>query len=307
MLEVMTLAYRSTELEDVLQIDNLITYYYYELSKDYTYHGEKHDFWELVYVDQGSAYITRNNTEQLINQGTMVLHKPMEFHAIRGTGTTQAHVLILTFKSSSICLYELAGVNINFKNKHRIILKKIYKISQELFIDCCGKDGVIGLELKENPIWGGKQLIKGYIEELMITLIQQNRESHSSQSRTSLLSEEHFIQEIKDYIAKNLNNSLTNDELSNRYGISRNKLYHIFKNNEGCSVKEFIIRSRIEEGKRLLREKKHTVTEISYLLGYHSVHHFSKQFKERTGAVPTHYAKSIKFQRNTKDYKGEKI
>ena len=52
-----------------------------------------------------------------------------------------------------------------------------------------------------------------------------------------------------------------------------------------------MILQKIEKVKELLVYDELTVNEISYRLGYSSVAHLSRQFKDVTGLTPSHYKK----------------
>ena len=49
----------------------------------------------------------------------------------------------------------------------------------------------------------------------------------------------------------------------------------------------------IDKGKLLIKESTHTISEISAMLGFTSVHYFSRKFKQEYGITPSDYAKSI--------------
>ena len=51
---------------------------------------------------------------------------------------------------------------------------------------------------------------------------------------------------------------------------------------------------KIDEAKKLISMKKYSVTEITSMLGFTSVHYFSRLFKQITDMTPTEYARSIK-------------
>lgn len=53
---------------------------------------------------------------------------------------------------------------------------------------------------------------------------------------------------------------------------------------------------KIEQAKILLRNSTYSITEVSEILGYNSVHYFSKRFKLATTMSPTEYISSIKMQ-----------
>lgn len=45
--------YRRHSIKEDISIPKFVTFLYRELSKDYVGSGEKHNFWEMVYVDSG--------------------------------------------------------------------------------------------------------------------------------------------------------------------------------------------------------------------------------------------------------------
>ncbi|MEG2287978.1 MAG: helix-turn-helix transcriptional regulator, partial [Ruthenibacterium sp.] len=51
---------------------------------------------------------------------------------------------------------------------------------------------------------------------------------------------------------------------------------------------------KINAAKRIVREGNHNFTEIAVLLGYNSIHYFSRHFKKVTGMTPSEYASSVK-------------
>jgi hypothetical protein len=42
----------------LVEISNIVTVYYNEFTKGYYFDGEKHDFWELVYIDKGEVEVS---------------------------------------------------------------------------------------------------------------------------------------------------------------------------------------------------------------------------------------------------------
>ena len=56
-------------LKSVLNITRLATVLLYELSPTYRNTGERHDFWEMVYVDRGAIQCRANDDLLLLEQG----------------------------------------------------------------------------------------------------------------------------------------------------------------------------------------------------------------------------------------------
>ena len=46
------------EFQNSFSAINLTTLFYMEIPKDFTYGGESHDFWEMVYIDKGEMICT---------------------------------------------------------------------------------------------------------------------------------------------------------------------------------------------------------------------------------------------------------
>ena len=91
--------YKKTVLKRDFEITDVISVHYFEYTVDFAFSGELHDFWEFVYADKNELIITASNKEIILPQGTMFLHKPMEFHNVRGNGTHAPNSVILSFSS----------------------------------------------------------------------------------------------------------------------------------------------------------------------------------------------------------------
>ena len=76
--------------------------------------------------------------------------------------------------------------------------------------------------------------------------------------------------------------------------VSPSYLTALFQKHMQISPGEYIRRSKLQESKKLIRENNLNFTEIAETLHYSTVHHFSRQFKEKFGITPTEYAKSVR-------------
>jgi AraC-like DNA-binding protein len=88
------------------------------------------------------------------------------------------------------------------------------------------------------------------------------------------------------------------DYISQKLGYDYTYLSNTFSEVKGTTIKQYIIRHKIEKVKELLLYDEFNLTEIAYKLHYSSVSHLSNQFKKITGFTPT-YFKSLKFNRET--------
>ena len=63
----------------------------------YSYTGEKHDFWELVYVDKGELEVAADYEGYKLKEGDIIFHKPNEFHNLWANGISAPNVLVISF------------------------------------------------------------------------------------------------------------------------------------------------------------------------------------------------------------------
>jgi AraC family transcriptional regulator len=63
----------------------------------------------------------------------------------------------------------------------------------------------------------------------------------------------------------------------------------LFKKTTGFSPSQYLIRLRMAEARRLLRETERSVIEIGLEVGYSSPSHFAQIFRREVGITPTDY------------------
>ncbi|RFM26454.1 AraC family transcriptional regulator [Deminuibacter soli] len=73
-------------------------------------------------------------------------------------------------------------------------------------------------------------------------------------------------------------------------GMSEPKLRKLFKQTFGKGVFEYYQAARMQEAARLLKEKRLTVSEVGYQLGFTNLSHFSRVFEQHTGIKPKKYS-----------------
>lgn len=90
----------------------------------------------------------------------------------------------------------------------------------------------------------------------------------------------------REVLLEHICEPLTIRELSRKAAINECYLKKGFKEMYGTTIFDFFQTQRMEHAKFLLYEKGLTVTDVSNLLGYSSISHFSTAFKKHTGLKP---------------------
>ena len=65
--------------------------------KVFFFPGESHSFWEAVFVSEGEITATADERIYKLKQGTLLFHKPMEFHRLIADGEHSSHLKIISF------------------------------------------------------------------------------------------------------------------------------------------------------------------------------------------------------------------
>ncbi len=86
--------------------------------------------------------------------------------------------------------------------------------------------------------------------------------------------------------------------LSEKMDMDYHKLADIFSKTKGVTIEQFIIIHKVERIKELIIYDELNFTEISHVMHYNSISHFSRQFKQVTGFTPTIFKSLSKRQRN---------
>jgi AraC family transcriptional regulator len=90
----------------------------------------------------------------------------------------------------------------------------------------------------------------------------------------------------REVLLQHIGEPLTIKELSRKVAINECYLKKGFKEMFGTTIFDFYQGQRMEHARYLLYEKGLSVTEVSVMLGYSSISHFSTAFKKHTGLKP---------------------
>ena len=94
------------------------------------------------------------------------------------------------------------------------------------------------------------------------------------------------IVRAREVLLQHIGEPLTIKELSRKVAINECYLKKGFKEMFGTTIFDFYQSQRMEHARYLLYEKGLSVTEVSVMLGYSSISHFSTAFKKHTGLKP---------------------
>ncbi len=253
-----------------LEFERIYTFLYQQTPDSFYFHGESHTPYELVYVEQGLLHIiVEGQNVELHPQQCLIIGKnswhiqyadePMQFFTA-------------SFDMKSPYLDPLVSRPLQVWQELAVLPEKMVQ------------------ELKQSAFSGD------YIESLMkIFLIELIRQPQSQAGGTKYpatsYAENQIVSGILQMISQRIYGKISLHQLAEQAHISVPYLYTLFDRHIGMPPGKYIMKIRIEESKLLLQEGKMSVGEIAACMGFTSIQHFSRQFKNFCGMPPSRYMK----------------
>lgn len=106
--------------------------------------------------------------------------------------------------------------------------------------------------------------------------------------------EEKFLQRLMVVIEKHISDTEFNVlKLVDEIGMSRPVLFRKLKALTDMSIIDLIRTTRLKKAASLLKQKKMTISEVSYAVGFTDSKYFSKAFRQQYGKTPSEYMANI--------------
>ena len=257
-------------------IKEILGYYYQVRNANYSFPGEKHDFWELTFIDNGELETTVDDEVYELDAMDLILYAPGQYHTQK-TGHSQS------------CSYLTILFDMNMNDSY-LITNRVYHAHRDIH-------GALNnfIKVSNNDMLYNNELMLCYLKEMLIKVLQYDFLSSSPVASTPMQQrfENELLNEIVIYINDKVYEQLTIEEICHKFSISRSSLQTLFKNNLDVAPKQYISDLKLKKSKLLIKESMYTISEISSMLGFTSIHYFSRKFKQQFGITPTDYAKTL--------------
>lgn len=266
--------YQHQRIRPTVRVNELIAYFYNVRGSNYFFPGESDAHWEFTFVDNGQLSSTVESTTYTIGSNQMMIYAPNQFHDQK------------TFEEATSYLTVIVDLSISDEDRE-IISNKVFDLdrdSKQLL------DTFLRTNENISPVDYDKMMLA--IEKIIINLLTQQTKPMHKVANTPMQQkfENELLNEILLYINENIYTPLNVEDLCEHFAISRSSLQSLFRNYVYTAPKEYISNLKLEKSKVLIKESKYTISEISSILGFSSIHYFSRRFKQRFGMNPTDYA-----------------
>ena len=283
--------------ERVFNIDRIITLFYMELSKNFYYDGEQHDFWEMVYIDKGEMICTADKNRFILKSGEMTFHKPNEFHNLSGNNAVAPNVSIISFECKSRAMKHFEGKIFRLSAEEKSLLSTLFSEGLSCFrLEDAHNPLLQRMEKIEPNPFGSSQMTKNLLEIFLIKLCR-NTDVVTKTMRQSYVIDgvdvPYHVKEILDFLHENVYGRITVADVARHVGKSESTVKQQFSLYRDSGIMKYYNGLKIKEARRLIREGKFNMTQIADMLHFDNPQYFSKCFKSHTNMTPREYKASI--------------
>ena len=257
-----------------LNLKEILSSYYQIRKGSYQSGREKNSFYELIYVDHGEMDVTVDDETYHMQKYDLMLYHPGQKHSLETTEDSSCSYMSIAFTMDT-------GIKGNLKNRVFHTRKDLYQTLTR-FMKAIQEDTPLNMELAML-----------HLKEVLILLYQFDGEEKPAGQETTLQShyDDTMLNEILVFIHNNVYASYTVEDLCQKFSISRSSLQALFRANLGMTPKQYISELKLNEAKKLISQHEHTISHVSDLLGFTSIHYFSRRFKSYFGIAPSEYAR----------------
>ena len=267
----------SLRLEHSLRVDGIYTFFYQEKERGFLFSGESHPMTELTYVDQGTLHSVVDGQDLLLKQGDIVIYGHGQWHMQYADIGVAPRFVTLSFDARGDKLSSL--LNRKFSAPQNIVTLLQGMLREQERMDSYSPD-----------------IILNQLNLLLLELLREldTPSGGKLQASNAIHSENEIIRQAQQFISTHIREKLSVPLVARQVDVSPSYLTALFHKNLQISPGEYIRRIKLQESKQMIRENNLNFTEIAAELQYSTVHHFSRQFKEKFGITPTEYAKSVR-------------
>ncbi len=268
---------RPPNILPVIEPREIYTFFYHEKERGFVFRGEKHEFWELTYVDTGEMHNVVDGVDYKLSQGEIMLFAPGQFHNQYADENVNVCYVTIAFRMDNIDERLLKDIVFCADGEIKSLIKKM-------------------LSEREGKKTFSQDLMLCYLKETVIYLVRTKQLEKATETAFKPFKqniETDIVESAKAHIRENISKRFNISDIAESIPISDSYLSVLFKKNTGQTLNSYITSRKMEIAKAYIRENRYTFTQISNMVGYNNVHYFSASFKKHFGMTPTEYANSI--------------
>lgn len=246
----------------------------------------------LLYFFEGKAILTVGEAVYPAERGNLFVWTPDTAYSLKADGGEFSALVVnfdYTFSATEASLAIPRVEMRRFDDARRI--ERVEFLNVEEFNEPIVIEDARSLEMdlialdKEfvSPQRKYIMVLSSMMTTLMVKVYRRLIEDRSSMT-TSLL-----VTRVIEYIQNNYRNDISNTSIGAEFNYHPNYINRSMLNSTGQSLHQYVINVRILHALELIQTTDLSITEISKMVGFKSIKHFSQSFKKTYGFSPTHF------------------
>jgi AraC-like DNA-binding protein/mannose-6-phosphate isomerase-like protein (cupin superfamily) len=281
------------ELTKDINVEDLVTFYYYFLYPNHMYEGESHDYYEFFVCLGGKAKVVFEDRVVYLKEKEFLITPPNLKHSHNPEKTFLSSVSIsfsATGLQESIICNKVGRINDEELNILNLLINEY--INNYDYQSQYEQPYVKKVDLKNEYAY--KQMFKCALEILLVLITRQFQNDDAEQKVDVLKGQRESENEIIQYIKEHYQEKILLKDIASTFNYSVGHLCRKFKQETGDTLVDYITKYRISVAMRLLFERKDLSTEeIALEVGFNDVQYFTKSFKKCVGNTPGKYRAEI--------------
>ena len=266
------MAGRTETVSNMLHAAAIYASFSREEEQAFLFAGGANPMSELLYVQKGALHSVADGRKVYLQQGDFVIYAPNQWHMQYADTDVTPRCLRVFFEMNG----DLSALQ-NRKFTAAGVMAQLFDLLLQ------------EQERKENY---ADEMILTLLNQLILILLRQVEGKPLPDNR--MKGEYRIIHQTQVFVSAHVWEDLSVPFVARHVDMSPSYLTALFQKHLSISPGEYIRRVKLQESKRLIRENKLNFTEIAAELQYSTVHHFSRQFKEKFGMTPSEYAKLVR-------------
>ena len=248
---------------------------------DFYFKGESHDFWEMVYVENGHLTVAEDEDIYELREGQAIFHAPMEFHRFWARKNEKPVFKIISFSLDTDIEHCLDRGVFTFDAEKRIALSDLYDDITLVFNEGAILHG--RNEAKEHAYLSESRVFKK-LEAFLLTIMSDT----SPDERIASSASAERYRSIVEFMTGRVRENLSLDEIAQETHFSVSYVKKLFMMYAGCGAMHYFTRLKIVHSLAYIRRGM-SISEVSEMFSFSSPNYFSSVFKREMGMLPTDY------------------
>ena len=283
--------YISTEIPNTVTVGGIVTVLRHVYDEEDRKYGESHDFPEILFINRGKHIAIVGEREFSLSAGQMLIYPPNVYHTVGAL--TGAEAFIISFKTENETILPIYDRVITLSTEQKQTLKQVMETGFGCFVPCgeaFRANGKQGMVLSENADEITLQRLKKQLEFFLADVL---RDAVLPAKSGKPPRKARDFDAVCEFLEKNITQTLSVSDIARGSGMSVSKLKLVVRERSGGGVTELFNGMKIEKAKKLIAEGRLSYTDIAAILGFGSLHYFSRTFKKYSGFSPSEWEKRI--------------